>query len=77
MLVRWWRVTITQRRRGREDAEGQEKNVGGVGEHIAGCDVKPKDAGEVVWGRTFTQRHRGREDAEGSEENVGWGWRAH
>ena len=57
--------TITQRHREREDAEGSEKNVVClVGAHILGCDMKRKDAGEVVWGRTFTQRHRGREDAE-------------
>jgi hypothetical protein len=43
--------TITQRRRGREDAEGSEKNVGClVGAHIYGCDMKRKDAGGVMWG---------------------------
>jgi hypothetical protein len=51
ILEKWWRETITQRRRGKEDAEGSEKNVGClVGAHIYGCDMKRKDAGGVMWG---------------------------
>jgi hypothetical protein len=49
MRARWWRETITQRRRGREDAEFGKKVGCAVGEHSSGRDVKRKDAGEVVW----------------------------
>jgi hypothetical protein len=52
--------TITRRHREREDAEGEEKNVGWVGEHINGRKVGRKDIGEVVEGNDHAETLRNR-----------------
>jgi hypothetical protein len=58
LRARWLGETITQRHRGREDAEGSEENVGWGGGHIDGCGVKLKDTGEVVEGDDHAETQR-------------------